>query len=276
MPKSLCMFIALLFLACSAPAETLTFAPLPMESPETVARQWKPLLGYLKDKLGLTLRIDYSKDNAEVLKKFQAGQIDLAQLGPLPYVILKQQFPAAEPVVIFNEKNGQPRYTCAIVASVETEPRLDVIKVRKIALTQPLSTCGYLATDALLHGMGNDLEVNRFRYLTRHDEVALAVIRGEFDAGGMKTAIAEKYAHLGLAVLAETKPLPSQGLVANTEKVSAERIAQIRQALLDADSQIRATWGENLRYGVVPASDKDYDGIREFRLGIPIAEQGNF
>lgn len=271
------MFLAaILFSALPAAAETLSFAPLPMETPYTVAGQWKPLLTYLEETLGVTLRIDYSLDNNEIVKKFQAGQLDLAYLGPLPYVTLKKIFPAAEPVVIFHEKNGYPTYTCALAASTESTLNLNGLKGQKIALTQPLSTCGYLAIQGLLHQSGSSLEANRYRYLGQHDEVALAIVRGEFAAGGLKTAIARKYAHLGLVVRAESSPLPGLALIANSERVSAERIAQIRQALLSADEKTRRQWGDNIRHGVTPARDSDYDGMRQLPMPANIPTQGNF
>ena len=94
------------------------------------------------------------------------------------------------------------------------------------------------------------MEANRYRYIGPHDEVALAVVRGEFDAGGLKTAIAKKYLHLGLAVSAESAPLPGLALIANSQRVSAERIAQIRKTLLATKPEIRQQWGDNVRHGV--------------------------
>ena len=276
MLKVIALLAAVLFSALPAAAETLTFSPLPMETPYTVASQWKPLLDYLGQALGVTVEINYSASNEEILDKFKAGQIDLAYLGPLPYITIKKTFPAAEPVVVFNEKNGQPYYTCALAVSAESRLNLKSLKGKKIALTQPLSTCGYFATQGLLHQLGSSLEANLYRYLGQHDEVALAVVRGEFDAGGLKTAIARKYAHLGLEVQVESAPLPGLALIANSNRVSAERIVQIRQILLAADEKTRQRWGDNVRYGVTPAKDSNYDGMRQLPMPANIPAQGNF
>ena len=254
----------------------LTFAPLPMESPETVMGQWKPLLSYLERKLGIELRIDYSQSNEEILEKFRAGKLDLAYLGPLPYVVLKESFPAALPVVHFKEANGQLAYTCSIVALSESKLTVRDLRNKKIALTQPLSTCGFLAADNLLRRAGTDLEANRYRYLNAHDAVALAVVRGDYDSGVLKTAIGQKYAHLGLVTLAQTTPLPSLGLVANGARLSAETIKRLRAALLEADSAVRAGWGDNIRHGAVPAADADYDPTRKLNGQRQIPVKGNF
>lgn len=259
-----------------AAAETLTFAPLPMESPETVVKQVKPMLSYLEKSLGVQVRIDYSSDYAEILGKFERGQLDLAYLGPLPYLTLRDRVAAATPLVHFKEKSGSATYTCAIAAPAEGKLDLARLKGRKVALTQPLSTCGYLSTDGLLRQSGSNLENNLYRYLDKHDEVALAVTRGEFDLGGLKTAIARKYAHLGLVVVAESAPLPGFALVANTKTVSAERMAQLRDTLIGVDPGLAREWGDNIRHGAIAAFDADYDGLRRLRRSAHIPDVGNF
>jgi phosphonate transport system substrate-binding protein len=276
MQKAASFLVLLLLSALPAAGEPLVFAPLPMETPYTVAAQWKPLLAYLEEQLGVSLQIDYSGSNDEVVEKFAAGRLDLAYLGPLPYVKLRKRFPAAEPVVVFREKDGSATYTCALVAAADSRLDLKSLKQKRIALTQPLSTCGYFAAQGLLHQQGRALEENRYRYLGPHDTVALAVVRGEFDAGGVKTAIARKYAHLGLTVIAESPAMPGLALVANSKRLSAQRIEQIRQALLNAPAKVREQWGDNIRHGAAPASDSDYDGMRQLSIPAAIPSQGNF
>lgn len=254
---------------------TLVFTPLPLESPETVVAQWKPLLGEVEKTLGVTVRIEYVANYGEIINKFRAGKIDLVHLGPLPYVTLRETFEPATPLVHLKESDGRASYTCALVAPAESKLAARNIKGKKFALTQPQSTCGYLAADGLLREGGSALENNRYRYLGHHDTVALAVLRGEFDFGSMKTQIARKYAGLGLEVLAETAPLPGFALVANAATVSPERISQLRKLLLDADAATRSGWGI-ARHGVTPAKDSDFDAVRRLRSQTKIPETGNF
>lgn len=276
MLKIAILLIFLFFPSFAATAETLKFAPLPMESPTTVAGQWKPLLDHLEQELGVDLEISYSTNNREILEMFAAGQIDLAYMDPLHYLLLKDRFPAAEPVVVFHEADGKPTCTCALVVAGDSGLSLGQVKGLKIALTQAVSTCGYFSIDSLLHQSGICLEENRYRYLGPHDDVALAVAAGEFDTGGLKTAIARKYATLGMRVIAETAPLPGLALIANGERVSSRRIEDIRRALLDADESVRRAWGDNLRHGASVIRDQDYDGARRLPYKTAISERSNF
>ncbi len=257
-------------------AETLMFSPMPLEQPKAIANQWRPVLDYLETMLGAHIRISYPASNAEIVERFRKGEIDLAYLGPLPYVELKKTFPDAEPLVHVVEPDGQAKYTCAIIALAERKLSVKALRDKTIALTQPLSTCGYLALDGILHQAGSDLQHNRFRYLGTHEKVALAVARGEFDAGGVKTTIGRRYEHLGVRILAESEALPSYALIANTRRLSAQRIGQIRNALIVADAGTRAGWGGPMQHGVVLASDRDYDGLRKYGQYEAIPQQGNY
>jgi phosphonate transport system substrate-binding protein len=276
-------FIVLMFVLTCQPlhARTLVLAPLPMESRETVLKQFMPVARYLKERLGHEVVFDYSDSYAEILDKFRQGRIDLAYLGPLPYVSLKNVCSEATPLVHFREASGEPLYTCAIVALADNGLSLNGMEKGKVALTQPLSTCGFLSTNGLLRQHGSALSRNLYRYLGKHDEVAKSVVRGEFDLGGLKTSIGRKYEHLGITILAETAPMPSFALVGNAATLSPEEREAIRQTLagLDPDGrdkEMLSSWGENLRHGSVPADDADYAPVRALLGGESIPQGGNF
>ncbi len=261
----------------------LVFSPLPMESTKTVLKQNLPMLAYLEKQTGRSISVDYSTDYAEILRKFQQGIIDLAYLGPLPYVSLSAAYPQVVPLVRFLNARGEDTYTCSLVGFNDPAFKPEALAGKRIALTQPLSTCGYLSTSALLRKYGVDIEQTRYRYTGSHSEVALGVVRGEFDAGGLKTAIGRKYGHLGLKLFKQTQPLPGFVLVANGKTVSPELRQSLRQHLTalkplqrETDAGITADWGKNLRFGAVVASDADFEGVRQTLKGINIPEQGNF
>lgn len=278
------LFRALCLSLLGAPvsAQTYVFAPLPMEEPEAVIRQYKPFLAHLERETGLHFQIAYSKDYAELLRKFRDGEVDIAYLGPLPYVELKATYPAAEPVVHFLEKSGKAKYTCALFTAGEVNPKPISGKAR-IALTQPLSTCGYLAADALLAQQRIDIEQLRYRYLGKHDEAVLSVVRGEFDWGAAKTSIVSRYQNLGVRIIKETPELPAFSLVVNGKRMPQADVDAIRKSLLklrpltnQEDANYTANWGENVRYGVTSATEADFDPVRKMRKNMRIPDQGNF
>ncbi len=259
----------------------LRFAPLPMENREVIYKQFEPIRVYLEQITGRKVVFKYFNKYCYLLKEFINGGLDLAYLGPLPYVELHNNYPDAEPLVTFREPTGQNGYTCSLIALPEKKLKLSAITKKEIALTQPLSTCGYLSVNGLLKKHGSSLKANTYHYLGRHDAVALAVVRAEFDIGGVKTAIAQKYAHLGLQVLDETEILPGFALVSNSATVDTALAVTIRDAFASLDphgkdKEMLSNWGKKLANGAVVATNEQYDIIRRLMGNIVIPDKNNF
>lgn len=260
-------------------AEPLRFAPLPMQEPERVFREVYPMLQYLEAETDLSFRIVYTSSYQDLLERMAAGEVDLTYLGPLPYLQLTDQYTQVSPLVVFREPNGKTTYTCSLVAFAGA-PLDGKHRQQPVALTQPRSTCGFLAVHSLLTSQGISLHQAGYCYLGQHDQVALSVIRGDFVWGGMKTQIARQYQHLGLSLELESEPFPGFALVANEQTLSKEDQLQLKQALLRLDPQSNpdaaarvASWGEQYRYGVAPIADQDYQSLRQLREGVVIPEE---
>lgn len=284
LPSVVILMILMLWLVTpvvAAPTTaTLTFAALPTETPDIIHRNIRPFLNDLEDQLQIKIDVFYSSSYQHLLDSFLDNTVDLAFLGPLPYVTLKQQKPEAQPVVTFLEDDGSPFYTCALLTTIDgVNDPLDLTGM-PLALTNPLSTCGYLVTESILASLGLSLKQTGYDYLKRHDLVALSVARGEYAGGGVKTSIGKRYLHLGLQILAESKPVPGRPLIANGATVSPEMIEKIRRFATtatavrpDKDLIKQPHWGPVLLYGAVSASDKDFDHLREMLNGREIPAQ---
>ncbi len=263
--------------------QTIYFAPLPMEKKENLLSKFQPLTSFLSERLKVKIEYIYSPDYATLLKKFKKSEVDLAFLGPLPYVALRKDFHAAKPIIFFKQARDKVTYTCAIATFPDNHFDLISGKLQKIGLTQPLSTCGYLSVNGLMKQYGNSLENNLYRYLGAHDKVALSIIRGEITAGGLKTKVAKKYEHLGLVILAETGPLPPFALVANRQTLAQETIDTIVSSLMELDQLLNskdAKLTEHQRTvvgnGFLPGDDEAYQIIRELQGSVTIPERGNY
>ncbi len=259
----------------------LRFAPLPMENRKAVYKQFEPLRIYLQQITKKKVVFKFFDQYDQLLDAFIDDDIDLAYLGPLPYVELKNRYTETEPLVTFRESNGKAGYTCSLISLPENQILLSRIEDKKIALTQRLSTCGYLSVNWLLAENGSDLEKNQYDYLGRHDAVALAVVRAEFDIGGVKTTIAHKYEHLGLTILAETDVLPGFALVANKKTITPEVSDAIRTFLPELqpegkDREMMSAWGSKIANGAIAVTDTQYDVIRKLMPSHTISEQDNF
>jgi len=255
--------------------QKLVFAPLPTHTKESVFQTFAPMVHYLEKTLHVSIEFHFSDSYESLLAAIQKGDVDFAYLGPLPYVELKATTPLVEPLVFFKEANGQSTYTCVLVAWGDAyEPLSKLNAYHSFALTDPLSTCGTLSVSSLLQEAGHALEQQPFAFLGRHDEVALSIIKGRFDYGGVKSDVAQTYQHLGLEVVAQTEPIPSFALVANTQKLSAALRSSITKALMEAPASEYATWGKSIRNGTDEASDEAYASVRLMKLEQQVREQG--
>lgn len=258
--------LLILFVCCvgvfTAPARDLVFVPLPLEQPEAVIARARPLAALLSARLQQPVQVRYIPNYQDILQQFKRGTIDILHLGPLPYLKLLQMQAGAEPLVVVNEADGSTAYTCALVTAYDGPSAIAQLQ-GPVALPQPLSTCGHPSAVYLFDRQGNNLEKLGYTYLGNHDKVALAVARGNYQAGTMKTALAVKYANLGLRVLAETPPLPGFLLVANRANLPPKRIDELRQLLLGLTAQERS--GLQLgRYGFSPVVDESYQQLERY------------
>jgi len=256
--------------------DSLVFAPLPMEDTKTIFTQFDPMVKFLEKKLKKKIILDYNQNYADILKKFQENKIDLAYLGPLPYIKLKEKYILATPLVHFKSRNGNAFYTCSLISTSNTNIEIKDIKNKKIALTQPLSTCGYLSVNTLLKKEKSLLENNKYQYLGRHDSVALSVIRREFDFGGVKSSIAKKYTNLGLKELAKTPLLPSFSLIGNKATIQSDTLNQIIKIMKNIKKEETQYWGENIKYGCIEAKNSDFNNLRMLYYNTSIPNKGNF
>lgn len=275
--KSIFTFlISLLWFSPSLASDSqpIRFAALPIEGMKSTSQAYLPFMNYLEQHVtpANDFEFVYKKSYHELVNSFKNGEIDLAYLGPLPYVVLKEQYPDTLPLAQFLDEQGESTYTCALVefAGDKVDPKYD--KNLTVALTQPLSTCGLLSTESLLNEQGLSLKASNVKheFFSHHSEVALQVILGKQKLGGLKTKTAQKHHSLGLKIISETDAMPGFLLVANSKTLSPKQISNIQNLVLSirpresaADFKITENWGPKIKYGAIPVNDNDYNRVRE-------------
>jgi phosphonate transport system substrate-binding protein len=256
-----CVLTAFLLLPWQAVAEGMRIALLPIHSREATLLAVAPLVSYLQHHLGEPVELSYYSSYPSLLDALDRGELTLAIMGSLPYVDLRKRNEMIVPVVFLREKSGEARYRCAVIAFAQDRLTLANLRGKKMALTQRLSTCGYLGTNGILRQAGLSLEDTYYSYLDSHEAAALAVVSGQATAAGVKESFAEKYALLGVEILGISDYLPALGLYANRQVMGDDRLAKVREIMLSIPSSTYMQWSELLRYGVTEASDTDLNAL---------------
>jgi len=248
----------------------LRFAPIPMVDKEHMLLAHIGPMRFMEEKTGRAIKLIHTKDYQTLIDMFRRDEIDLAYIGPVPYVMLRQGFDAATPLVRFLESDGRDSYTCAFVTFSPSAVDMAAMRGRRLALPDPLSTCGDIGMSAILGTTGISLMETQRSYVGRHNKVAMEVILGQADAGGMKTSIARQFASLGLRIIQESPPMPGFVLIANRHTVPDAVSRALTRAFLElrpgenaADADRVRDWGDSIRHGTTPAGNDDFRALRE-------------
>lgn len=250
--------------------EPIRFAPLPLQNRAATALAFLPMVRHLESELGRPVELVYFDRHSEVLAAFEAGDIQLVFLGPLPYLTLLNKSAAIEPVIFFREESGLAQYRCALIGFLDDITTIYKKTNLKIGLTQALSTCGYLGAKAVLADWrGLDLDALDYVYLGTHEQVALAVVSGQVDVGSVRDEFVNHYAKLGVTALAYSDWLPAVGLYAHRELLGEETILAIRNLLLATPADIYRNWGTTISHGMVQLSERDLQSL--YAIGDPLS-----
>ena len=128
----------------------------------------------------------------------------------------------------------------------------------------------------MLNNSNTNIEKNKYKYLDRHDEVALSVIKDEFKYGGLKTDIAQGYTHLGLKEIVRSKEIPSFVLVGNSKTLDNNMLTNIKSTMLSIEKEESLTWDKNIKFGTKEINNADYDYLRKLIKSTKISHESNF
>ncbi len=256
----------LLYLTMQPVFSVIRLAPLPTINSQSILKQYEPMARYLSSAIGEKIEIAYYADYRQVVTALRDGEVQLAVLGPVPYVMARREQRAIIPLVRFLESNGEEEYTCTLfVREKSTVREAGLIKNLDISLPQKLSTCGYFGAEEILRSYSLSVKQNRFSYAGSHSNVVLSILLGESDAGVVKTSIFRQYIHHGLVPLAETKPFPGFALASLEHGLLGAQKEKIIRALTVLnprtnlrDKKLMASWSAELRNGAIRANPEDY------------------
>ncbi len=187
-------------------------------------------------------------------------------MGPASYVNMTEKY-QKKPLLVRQAIKGKPSFQGVVFISDSSEiTSLSQLKGQRFAFGDRNSTMSHLVPRFMLWQAGVDVSsLKEYRFLGSHDNVALSVLVGDYDAGAVKEAVFKKYAGKGLKLLATTPPLSEHLFVASTE-LSTEQVEKIRAAFSQLNN---VTNGRKIMSaikpgitGMVAVEDSDYDNLR--------------
>jgi len=255
------------FSTSSLSKENLTFAVHPYLSQDELEKKFIPFVDYLNEQSGLNITLKIGSSYEEHIQYIGMNQVDIAFLGPAAFVNMVNLF-GSKPLLAKLEIKGQSYFQGNIIVRKDSGIKsLTDLHGKKIALGNINSTMSYIVPHHLLHEAGVFAENHaQHTLLPSHDDIALAVLSGDFDAGAVKPAVFKRYEEDGLEVLIKTQKI-SEHLFVTRSDLPAEHIEKLRQIVLkmgDSTSGLAILQGIKKNISrLVDAKESDYENLEK-------------
>ncbi len=183
--------------------------PFGGRSPVENQEKFKPLAEYLSKKIGKKVILKVVSDYEGALRDIGRGVTQFCFISPVTYIIANKKFGTQVLVKILSE--GKSTYRSVIIAkSTGRINSVEDIKGHKFAFGDPHSLSSYIAPRYMLLEAGIDLKnLLHYEYLGSHEDVANAVLAGNFDAGGVTDIAANKFRDKGIKHIKFSEHLPA-------------------------------------------------------------------
>jgi len=221
------------FSTSSFSKENLILAVHPYLSQDELEKKFIPFANYLSEQSGFNITLKIGSSYEEHIQYIGTDQVDIAFVGPAAFVNVTSLY-GSKPLLAKLEINGQSYFQGNIIVRKDSGIKtLEDLKGKNIALGNVHSTMSYIVPHHQLHDAGVFLEDHvQHPILPSHDDIALAVLSGDFDAGAVKPAVFKRYEEDGLEVLIKTQKISEHLFLTNSELPEKQQ-DKLRQILLN-------------------------------------------
>lgn len=256
--------LALLLGSTNIFATEIKFGSVATDTPAAMVKRVTPMVEYLAQKTGYKVSLQLSPDITSSTDSLGLNTTQIAFLTPAAYVQAHKKY-GVLPLVSFLQ-NGKNYFNLIIV--VKKNGPIKTVKDLK-GKTFAFGDKKAKLQPAVVIKSGIKLEeLSSYQYLNHYDNIAKAVIHGDFDAGILTDAVVDRYKKLGteLRIIYVSDPLPSH-VIAINNKVTPEVAHKLQEALLSLNGKNPKEKAliaglESSYDGFQKGDDKDYDVVR--------------
>ena len=246
-------------------ANELKFGIYTSDKPSVMYKKFKPIINYLESDLqknGLDYKISLKiyPSYEEAINGLVNSEYDFARFGPASYILAKERNENIK-LLAMEISKAKKRFNGVFITKNDSDiSSLKDLKNKTFAFGDDKSTIGrYLAQAELLKNDISSKELKSFKYLGRHDKVALAVANNNFDAGVVKEKTYKKYKDRGLKIIYKFENVTKPWLV--KENMPKELYKALKQSMLNLkDKKILKIFKGD---GFVETTDNEYDFVRK-------------
>jgi len=258
------------FLSFSAQAaddknKELIFGVHPYLHASILVERFTPLMDYLSAQLGQKILIRVGSDYNDHVEAIKHGKVDFAFLGQALFIKLTRDNNDFTPLGRLSF-SGKDSFRGAIIAPKNSEINsLQDLKGKTFAFGDPNSTLSSLLPLRLLNDAGIKLSsLSDYSNLKNHHNVALSVLLGKYDAGGVKEEVFKEYESRGLKVIQWSPDIPTHLFVAR-QGLAQQKIDQISRLLQNLQQADATSILQNIKKGttaIIPTQIEEYAELR--------------
>lgn len=245
------------------PTGQVTMGSVAMDIPVEMIKRMSVLTNYLALSTDLNIRFRPSPNLGAAVEELGTGQTQIAYLTPVAYIEARRKYgviPLVAPTI-------QGRPTFSLVIGVKAGSGIATpadLKGKRFAFGDEKA----LLQRASVESMGVKMAgFSHFAYLRHYDNIAKAVLAGDFDGGILKDSVADDFKNKGIVVIGSTPPLPSYIFAVHPGMPVAVR-NKLRDALLalkktapDGSATLEAF--DSAYDGFAVVDDQAYDPVRK-------------
>jgi phosphonate transport system substrate-binding protein len=222
-----------------------------------------PLKYYLERELGRPVAITIARDYDAAIEGLVKGTVHLSYLDPAAYCEARARYKGKViPLVRAIGSDSAAARSVLVTKDLRGLEKIVDVKGKRLALGSARSSFSNLIPLAMLHDVGIDAgDFARVDYLQQEDRIALSVLVGTYDVGGLSEAVAKKYAADGLRIIKRSDPVPQLFLCASATLSQKDRDTLAKSLTALKDKGILASIEQDME-GFVPAEDRDFDLVR--------------
>jgi len=154
-----------------------TLGIVPQQSATKLARLWTPILKYLGEKAGLTLRFKTAPNIPSFEQRLAAGEYDFAYMNPYHYTVFHQ----APGYVAFAHAADKRIKGIVVVRKDSPIQSLGELEGETLAFPAPAAFAASVLPRAHFSNASIDIDA---KYVASHDSVYRSVAKGLYPAGG--------------------------------------------------------------------------------------------
>ena len=232
------------------PTGQVTMGSVAMDIPVEMIKRMSALTNYLALSTDLNIRFRPSPNLGSAVEELGTGQTQIAYLTPVAYIEARRKYgviPLVAPTI-----QGRPTFSLVIGVKAGSGIASPAdLKGKRFAFGDEKA----LLQRASVESMGVKMaDFSRLAYLKHYDNIAKAVLAGDFDGGILKDSVADDFKSQGVVVIGSTPPLPSYIFAVNPSMPVA-----VRNTLRDALLALKKTTPEGS--ATLESFDRAYDGF---------------